>query len=399
MKRFLSVLLMFSLVLLAVACSKPAAETKSPAAASGTSAPAPSPAPSAGGDTIKIGVFEPFTGEKAQGGEMTMKGIELANKQVGEVLGKKVVLVKADNKSDKTEAANAATRLVQKEKVNAIIGSYGSSLSMAAGPIVKAAKVPAVGCSPTNPSVTLGNEYYFRVCFIDPFQGTVMANFATKELKKMNAAVIKNTTNDYSVGLANFFKEAFVKNGGKIVAEAQYTKDDKDFTAQLGAVKNQNPDVIFAPDDYGSSAVLIRQARDMGITAPILGGDTWEAPDFLKIGGESVNKDVFFSSHFSSVKPVNDVSKKFLEDYKAANKEDANAFAALGYDAYMEIIDAIKRANSADPVKIKEAIAATKDFKGATGNITLDKNGDAVKSAVINQVVNGKFEFKMFIEP
>ena len=374
------------------------------AVASGCGEKAPTPttpnSPTTAG-VIKIGVFEPLTGASAAGGEMTLEGIKLANEKVSEVLGMKVELVVVDNKSDKVEAANGVSRLIESEKVVAIIGSYGSSLSMAAGDIVKTAKVPAVGCSPTNPLVTLNNDYYFRVYFIDPFQGTVMANYAIQELGAKTAAIIQDVQQDYSVGLSTYFVKAFKEKTGdanSIVGTASYNTGDQDFTAQLTNIKEKNPDVIFAPGNYGESALLIKQARELGITTPILGGDTWEAPDFLEIGGEAV-EDAAYSSHFTAAAPVTEVSKTFLADFKAKYNEDANAFAALGYDAYMLIIDAITRANTTDSVKIRDAIAATKDFVGSTGNITLDANGDAVKSAVINKVVDGKFEYFTTIEP
>lgn len=354
-----------------------------------------------GSDVIKIGVFEPMTGANAAGGEMTVEGIELAHKKVGEVLGKKVELVVVDNKSDKVEAANAASKLIEQDKVVAIIGSYGSSLSMAAGDIVKNAQVPAVGCSPTNPLVTLNNDYYFRVCFIDPFQGTVMANYAFNELGAKTAAIIQDVQNDYSVGLSTYFADAFKKltgNDASIVATTSYNAGDQDFTAQLTSVKSLNPDVIFAPGNYGESALLIKQARDLGINAPFLGGDTWESPEFLSIGGDAVEGAVY-SSHFTSEAPVTEVSDTFLAEYREEFGQEANAFAALGYDAYMLVIDAIERANSADSNAIRDAIAETSGFVGATGNISLDENGDAVKSAVINQVKDGKFVYLTTVEP
>jgi len=352
-------------------------------------------------EVIKIGVFEPLTGSNAAGGQMTVEGIELANKKVGEVLGKKIELVIVDNKSEKVEAANSVSRLIDNDKVVAIIGSYGSSLSMAAGDIIKAAKIPTVGCSPTNPLVTVGNEFYFRVCFIDPFQGTVMANYAFKDLGAKTAAIIQDVQQDYSVGLSNYFVKAFQALTGSeasIVGTSSYATGDQDFSAQLTNIKSLNPDVIFAPGNYGESALLIKQARELGITIPILGGDTWEAPDFLDIGKEAV-EGAAFSSHFTAASPMTDVSKTFLADFKAEYDADANAFAALGYDAYMLIVDAITRAGKADSASIQEAIKTTKDFVGATGNITLDENGDAVKSAVINKVVDGEFQYLMTIEP
>ena len=352
-------------------------------------------------DVIKIGVFEPMTGANAAGGEMTVEGIELAHAKVGEVLGKKVELVILDNKSEKVDAANAVSRLIDKDKVVAIIGSYGSSLSMAAGDIVKTAKVPAVGCSPTNPLVTLDNDYYFRVCFIDPFQGTVMANYAFNDLRAKTAAIIQDVQQDYSIGLSKYFVDAFVKltgDAGSIVATTSYNTGDQDFSAQLTNVKALNPDVIFAPGNYGESALLIKQARDLGITIPILGGDTWEAPEFLSIGGDAVEGAVY-STHFTAEAPVTPMSDEFLKEYEAKFSKQANAFAALGYDAYMVIIDAIERGDSADPIAIRDQLADTKDFVGATGIITLDVNGDAVKSAVINQVKDGNFIYLTTVEP
>lgn len=384
MRKFFTVFLALSLLLLpflVCSCQKEAAKNDD--------------------DVIRIGVFEPFTGASAQGGEMTYEGIEIAHEQVPEVLGKKIEIIKVDNKSDPAEAANAAQRLVERDKVNVIIGSYGSSLSMAAGEIVQNAKVPAVGCSPTNPAVTLNNDFYFRVCFIDPFQGTVMANYAINQLGAKTAAVLKDVQQDYSVGLIKFFMDAFrAKNGpDSIVAEASYKTGDTDFSSQLNNIKQKNPDVIFAPGNYGEGALIAKQARDLGLNIPILGGDTWEAEEFIKIGGEAVQSNIFFSSHFSAEKPINEESDKYLKLYKEKFGRDSNGFAALGYDAYMVVIDAIKRANSADPVAIRDALAQTKNYMGATGIITLDENGDAVKSAVINTVDGDHFKFLTAVDP
>jgi len=353
-------------------------------------------------DVIKIGVYEPMTGASAAGGQMTVEGIELANEMYPEVLGKKIQLVIVDNKTDKTEAANAVARLIEKDKVSVIIGSYGSSLSMSGGQVAKDAGVPVVGCSPTNPLVTLDNDYYFRVCFIDPFQGKVMAKYAYETLKAKTAAIIMDISNDYSVGLSNFFKKAFIEYTGdekSIVAEMNYKTGDQDFTAQLTTIKELKPDVVFAPGNYGESALLIKQARELGIDSKFLGGDTWEAPEFIEIGGDAV-EGVAFSTHYTEEAPVTEVSEEFLNAYK--NKyggKEANAFAALGFDAYLVARDAIERAGSADPKAIRDALSQTKDFKGATGIITLDENGDANKSAVIKKVEGGKFVFVSVVEP
>jgi branched-chain amino acid transport system substrate-binding protein len=351
-------------------------------------------------DVIKIGVYEPLTGTNAAGGQMTLEGIELANKLYPEVLGKKVELVTVDNKSEKQEAANAVERLVSKENVNLIIGSYGSSLSMAGGPVAKEAGCPVIGCSPTNPAVTLGNDFYFRVCFIDPFQGTVMSNYATDKLGAKTAAIIQDVQQDYSVGLSNYFEKAFKKTNGEesIVAKVNYNTGDKDFSAQLTAVKAKNPDVIFAPGNFLECGILVAKARELGINCPILGGDTWEADEFLN--QVSQYKDIYFSTHFTAEEPVTEVSTTFLDEYqKAYPDKTANAFGALGFDAYKLAIDAITRANSTDRAAIKDALAQTKDFKGATGIITLDSNGDATKTAIIKKVADGKFVYETKVDP
>lgn len=353
------------------------------------------------GDVIKIGVFEPITGANAAGGQLEVEGIKLANQLYPEVLGKKVELVIADNKSDKVEAATAAARLVEKEKVTAIIGSWGSSLSMAAGDIVKKGKVPTVGASCTNPLVTKGNEFYFRVCFIDPFQGTVMANYAFSKLNAKKAAIVQEVSNDYAVGLANYFIQSFkelTNNPDCIVAVANYNTGDQDFSAQLTNIKAKNPDVIFAPGNFTESALVISQARKLGITCPIIGGDTWETQEFLDIGKEAVEGAVF-STFFATEKPITSESQKFLDEYRKAYKKEPAAVTALGYDAYILILDAIKRAGSTDRIKIREELAKTKDFPGAAGIITLDADRNAIKNAVIKQVKNGKFVYQDTIQP
>lgn len=348
------------------------------------------------GDTIKIGVFEPMTGANAAGGALEVEGVKLANKLYPEVLGKKIELVVVDNKSDKVEAASAASRLVEKEKVVAIIGSWGSSLSMAAGDIVKKAKVPVVAASATNPLVTQNNDYYFRVCFIDPFQGKVMANYAYSKLNAKKVAIVQEVSNDYSVGLAKFFTDSFKQLTGDqnaIVAVSNYNTGDQDFTAQLTNIKGKNPDVIFAPGNFTESALLIKQARQLGIKAPIIGGDTWETPEFIDIGKTSVEGAVF-STFFTSEKPITKESEKFLTEYRKEFKDkEPAAVTALGYDAYILIRDAIEKVGSADSVKVRDQLAKTKDFQGAAGVITLDADRNAVKNAVIKEVKNGKFTF------
>jgi branched-chain amino acid transport system substrate-binding protein len=352
-------------------------------------------------DVIKIGVFEPMTGANAAGGQLEVEGVKLANKLYPTVNGKKVELVFADNKSDKVEAASAAANLIEQEHVNAIIGSWGSGNSMAAGDIVQDAKVPAVAASATNPLVTAGNDYYFRVCFIDPFQGTVMAKYAANKLQAKKVALLQEVSSDYSVGICKFFSDEFVKLTGdknSIVAKASYNTGDQDFTAQLTNIKSSNPDVIFAPGNFTEGAMIIKQARQLGITTPIIGGDTWETPEFLDIGQDAVEGTVF-STFFASETPITTESKTFLDAYRQEYNKEPAAVTALSYDAYLVILDAIKRANSADPVKIRDEIAKTKNFPGAAGVITIDENNNAVKDAVLKVVKDGKFTYLDTIKP
>lgn len=350
-------------------------------------------------NVIKVGVFLPLTGDNAAGGELELRGIKLANKIHPEVLGKKVELVVADNKSDKAEAASVAARLIEKDKVVTLLGSYGSSLSMAAGSIVKESKVPAIGTSCTNPQVTANNDYYFRACFIDPFQGTVMANYAYKNGAR-KVAIVQEVSNDYSVGLAKFFKEAFVKltnDPDCIIDVSNYQTGDKDFTAVLTNLKAKNPDAVFAPGNFTESALLIKQARQLGIEAPFMGGDTWETHEFIDVGGKDVEGAVM-STAFDREKASTEEAKVFLDAYLKEYKTEPSALTAMAYDSYLIALDAIKRANSTDPQKIRDAIAQTKDLEAVTGKTTLDENGDAIKAAVIKEVKDGKFKYLDYVD-
>ncbi|MDR1955907.1 MAG: ABC transporter substrate-binding protein [Treponema sp.] len=357
------------------------------------------------GDTIKIGVFEPMTGANAAGGAMEVEGIRLANelKPTVTVGGTtyRVELVIADNKSDKVEAANAVQRLIDGDKVTILLGSWGSSLAMAGGEVAKDARIPVIGLSCTNPLVTAGNDYYFRVCFIDPFQGTVMANYAFTEVGARTAVLVREVSNDYSVGLAKFFADTFKKltgNENAILGTVDYNTGDQDFSAQLTTISALKPDVIFAPGNYTESALVMKQARELGITIPLLGGDTWETPEFIDVGRERVEGAVF-STFFASEYAASPVAETFLTEYRARYKKEPAAVTALGYDGYLLALDAITRANSTDPVKIRDAIAKTNGFVGAAGTVTLDANGDATKSAFIKAVQNGSFVFKTIVNP
>ncbi|MDR0718650.1 MAG: ABC transporter substrate-binding protein [Treponema sp.] len=357
-----------------------------------------------GGDVIKIGVFEPLTGANAGGGTIELEGIQLANKlyPTVDVGGKtyRVELVVADNKSDKVEAANAVQRLLDSDKVHLVLGSWGSSFSIAAGEVIRD-RIPTIGLSCTNPLVTAGNDWYFRVCFIDPFQGTVMAAYAYNELKAKNAVIIQEVSNDYSVGLAKFFVDNFKSltgNPDSILTTINYNTGDQDFSAQLTTVKSLNPDVIFAPGNFTESALIIAQARQLGITTPFIGGDTWETPEFIDVGKASV-EGAAFSTFFDAGGATSGIAKTFVDEYRKQYNKEPAAVTALGFDGYRLALDAIKRAGGTDPEKLRAAIAVTKGFDGAAGSITLDANGDATKSAYLKTVNGGKFVFKTIINP
>ncbi|MGC8902013.1 MAG: ABC transporter substrate-binding protein [Fervidobacterium sp.] len=351
---------------------------------------------------IRIGVFEPLTGAFAAGGQLTVNGIKLANELYPNVLGQKVDLIILDNKTDKVEAANAVTRLIQVYNVSAIIGSYGSSLAIPGSEVANKMKVPMVGCSPTNPLVTKDKPYVFRVCFIDPFQGRVMAKFAVETLKAKTAFIIQDISSDYSVGLAHYFRNAFIEftgNSKSVVGLASYQGGDQDFTAQLTLAKAKNPDVLFIPaGSYGDAALIMKQAREIGIKSIFLGGDTWEVPEIIDVAGDAA-EGAYFSTHFDEKAMTTEMTKKFIDAYRKKYNQDPNAFAALGFDAYLLILDAIKRANSWKPEDIKNALTVTKGFQGATGVITLDENGDAIKDAIVKKIEKGEFKFVTVVKP
>ena len=355
-------------------------------------------------EVVKIGVFEPMTGANAAGGALEVEGLKLANKLYPEVLGKKVELVIVDNKSDKVEAANAARRLVDKEEVSIVLGSWGSGFSIAAGPVYKDAQVAAIGTSCTNPLVTLGNDFYFRVCFIDSFQGVVMARYANDEVGAKKIAILQEISNDYSVALAKFFSEEMIELTGDedaIVSTSNYNTGDQDFTAQLTNIKNSGADAIFAPGNFIESALIMKQAKELGMEIPFLGADTWETPEVIEIAKEAAEGAVF-STFFDSEVPLTEETTVFLDAYKEEYGDDVEpaAVTALAYDAYLVALDAMERAETtSDTVAIRDAVAETSMFPGAAGIISLDENGDAVKSAIIKVIEDGKFKYKDIVEP
>jgi len=350
-------------------------------------------------DTVKIGGWLPMTGAVAAYGQDANNGIAIAMEMKPTVLGKKVEFVLADTKSDKIEAANAMSRLLEKDKVIAVIGEMISGDTMAGGPIAEKAKIPVVSPTATNPLVTQGKKYVFRVCFIDPVQGDVAAKYAFNTLKARKAALIVDKSQDYCVGLAKFFKDAFTKLGGKIVAETFCVTEDKDFSAQLSTIKPTNPDVIYAPNYYSPVALFTKQARELGLKAPVLSGDGAQADELIQIGGKEV-EGVAFTGHFNVKAATTPLAKDFIArfDKKYPGKEP-NAFHALGADAYFVLLDAITRAKSTKGEAIRAALATTKNFQAISGKLSIGEDGDAVKPMVINVVKGGKFEYLTTVNP
>jgi len=354
-----------------------------------------------GGDTIKIGEFASLTGKEATFGQSSHEGTLLAIEEInaaGGVLGRKLELLTEDTQSKSGEPATVVNKLISRDGVVGILGEVASSRSLEAAPICQQNKIPMVSPSSTNPKVTETGDYVFRVCFIDPFQGTVMANFATKTLKAKKVAVFTDVKSDYSKGLAKFFKEQFVKNGGQIGAELDFNGGDKDFKAQLTAIKATGPDGIFIPGYYTDAALIAIQAKQLGLNIPLLGGDGWESEKLTEIGKDAVEGH-YFSTHYHP-DVGSEVSKKFVEHYrKRWNGKNPDALAACGYDSALVLADAIKRAGATDGAKIREALAATRDFQAVTGNITINAQRDATKSAVILQVKDGKFKYLETVSP
>jgi branched-chain amino acid transport system substrate-binding protein len=349
-------------------------------------------------DTIKIGGFLPMTGAVAAYGQDANNGIAIAMEMRPTVLGKKVEFVVADTKSDKIESANAMSRLIEKEKVIAVIGEMISGDTMAGGPIAEKAKIPVVSPTATNPLVTQDKKYVFRVCFIDPVQGDIAAKYAFNTLKARKAALIVDKSQDYCVGLAKFFKDAFTKLGGKIVAETFCVTEDKDFSAQLSTIKPASPDVIYAPNYYSPVALFTKQARELGVKAPVLAGDGAQADELIQIGGKEV-EGVAFTGHFHKKAANTKLAKDWIPRFEKKFKAEPNAFHALGADAYFVLIDAITRAKSTKGEAIRAALAKTKNFEAISGKLSIGEDGNAVKPMVINFVKDGKFEYLTTVNP
>ena len=354
---------------------------------------------------IILGANYEMTGALAAVAKQTVNGINLAIKQTNEqggVLGKQIKLIIADNKSEPSESANAITKLIKNDNVKLVFGSVASSNVLATVQIAHDSKIPLITATATNPSVTMEQDqvrpYVFRTCFIDPFQGEVMANFAAKSLQAKTAVMYIDSSSDYSKGLAKIFAEKFIANGGMIIGEESFLQKDQDFKSTLTKIKAINPDVVFIPAYYEEVGKIIRQAREIGIKSQLIGTDGWDDPKLIEIAGLSAVEGTFFSNHYS---PQDQDPKvvEFVKAYKAEYNQEPSALAVLGYDCALVVIDAIKRAGSDDPEKIRQALEETKKLQITTGLLSIDNNHNPIKSAVVVEIKNGQQIFKEKINP
>ncbi len=342
------------------------------------------------GDKVRIGVFMSTTGTTANFGISSVNGIKMAADEInaaGGINGKPVELLVQDDRSDASEAATIVTKFVTQDQVHAVIGEVASSRSIAAAPIAQNAKIPMLTPSSTNPDVTKKGDFIFRSCFIDPYQGAAIAQFAAKTLGAKSAAIMVDRKNDYSTGLEKVISEVFTRFGGKIVATQSYQEGDQDFNAQLTSLKGSNPEVIFVPGYYNDVGLIAKQARDKGITVPLIGGDGWDSEQLYKIGGTDLNGS-YFTNHYSPFDTAPNVVK-FVNDYKKRYNSTPDALAATAYDAANIMFDAIKRAKSLSGTDIRDALQATNAFPGVTGTVTFNQNRDAVKPIVMIEIKDG----------
>ncbi len=395
MKKFLAMMLALVMALSLVACGEQGDSQKGDDSASGDK-------------VVKIGVFEPTSGQNGGGGKKEILGIEYAHslKPTVTINGEEysVQLVYADNASDQAKAPTAAQTLIS-QGVSVVIGTYGSACAIAAGPLFESAKIPAIGTSCTNPQVTAGNDYYFRVGYIDPFQGAVMANFAFNEKGSSNCALIIESGDDYSAGFGNYFRQEMERLGGKATT-LEFQKGEADFSTIMASIKSEGYDGIFAPVSIETAAMIISQARDAGITCPIMAGDTWDDISIAQRTGDKAT-DVYFSAFFDADDTTNEAGKAFVEGFKAWVAEDntriennggtADAISSVtpcGYDAYMAAVNAIEAANSTEGPAIRDALASLNVPGLITGDLSFDENGDAVKTyAVIKTIKDGQIVY------
>lgn len=352
-------------------------------------------------DEIRIGEYGSLTGGTATFGTSTHEGVMLALDEInasGGVLNKKVRVITEDDQSKPEEAVTAVLKLIKQDGVVAVIGEVASSRSLAAAPPCQQNRIPMLSPASTNPKVTQVGDYIFRACFIDPFQGSTMAKFAVNTLKAKRIAILTDIKNDYSVGLAQFFRDTAKELGAEIVSEQSYSEGDIEFKAQLTSIGAATPDAIFVPGYYTECALIARQARELGVTVPLLGGDGWDSPKTIEIGGAAVEGN-YFTNHYSEDEDRPEV-KKFIADYRARHQgRTPDAMAVLGYDAMRLMVDAIKRAGSTDGAAIRNALAATKEFPGVSGRITIDADRNARKNIVVLKIEGGRFRFVESITP
>ena len=351
-------------------------------------------------EPIRIGEFASLTGKEATFGQTVHKGTVLAIEEAnaaGGALGRPLELLTEDDQSKPGESATVVKKLIAREKVVAILGELTSGRTLEAAPIAQAAKIPLVSPGATAVEVTAKGNYIFRVCFIDEFQGTVMAQFALDTLKVRRVAILSSVSSPQSVGLAKFFRERVTQGGGTIALEQKYGDGDKDFRAQLTAIKAADVDAVFVPGYYTEAALISKQARELGLTMPLLGIDGWESSQLIALAGAAV-EGAYLSTHYSAENRAPGVLA-FNERFRARWGEDSNALSALAYDAALVLIDALKRAGTTDGPKLRDALAVTKDFAGATGRITFDAQRNPTKSAVVLTVKNGRFAFVQDVHP
>jgi branched-chain amino acid transport system substrate-binding protein len=357
-------------------------------------------------ETIKIGHYASLTGGTATFGRQTDNGIQLAVEEInaaGGLLGKKIELITEDTKSEKQDAISAVEKLLVSDKVTALIGEVASTRSLAAAPIADREKIPMLSPASTNEQVTLDKDgkarpYVFRICFIDPFQGTAMAKFARENLKVTRVAIITDNKQDYSVGLSKSFRETFTAMGGQIVAEQSYETDDKDFKAQLTDIKSKNAEAIFVSGYYQEVSLLAPQARALGIKAPLLGGDGWDSPVLTEGEARQALEGSYFSNHYSEQDTSARV-RDFISRYQKKFNEVPGAMSALGYDAMSIIAKIIKDGGKADSETIRAGLEKLSNYPGVTGNITIDANHNAKKPLVVLQIKDGKFSYYSTINP
>ncbi|MBV9390534.1 MAG: ABC transporter substrate-binding protein [Verrucomicrobia bacterium] len=351
-------------------------------------------------EQIKLGEVNPITGDIGQYGVTCHNGILLAIERVNDssgVLGKKVLLITEDNQSKPGQTSTIIRKFVTQDKVCAIIGDLTSSATMEGGPIAQAAKIPMVSPLATNPKVTQIGDYIFRVCFIDEFQGRVMAQFALKTLNASKAAILTDIKQDYSIGLSGFFKDSFTKGGGTIGKEQSYSSGDRDFRAQLTSLKASRPEVVFVPGYYPEVALILKEGRQLGLNCPFIGCEAWDNPTLLQVARDAAN-GCYYSNQFSAHDPAQAVVD-FVKMYRERFGQAPDNFAALGYDAASVVLDSIRRAGKAEPTAIRDALAQTTNYPGVSGSITIDANRNASKPAVILAIRNNLVEYFGKVEP